>query len=119
VRLAILQAPAELFRALESWTWPGQSARLIVAARAGHIGASMPSGSPMSVRGWRRPATAGIAGGALYDIGCYAILSERRCIFRAEPVRIVALVVRDPGVKADRLAGALVDLVRGDTRSSW
>ena len=52
-------------------------------------------------------------GGALYDIGCYAIATARY-IYEAEPLRVVALVDRDPGFGTDRGLSALVDF--GDGR---
>ena len=55
---------------------------------------------------------ADIGGGALYDIGCYAILAGRY-FFEAEPVRVVALVDRDPELGTDRLSSALLDFGSG------
>ncbi len=52
-------------------------------------------------------------GGALYDIGCYAIAAGR-FLFDAEPTRVMALVERDPVFKTDRLTSALLDF--GDGR---
>ena len=52
-------------------------------------------------------------GGAVYDIGCYAIVAGR-FLFEAEPLRVMALVERDPVFKTDRLASALLDF--GDGR---
>jgi predicted dehydrogenase len=49
-----------------------------------------------------------IGGGALYDIGCYAILTARY-IFGAEPVRVAAAIDRDPNFKTDRLTSAIVE----------
>lgn len=56
---------------------------------------------------------ADIGGGGLYDIGCYAVVAGRY-FFRAEPVRAIALVDRDPGFRTDRLTSGLVDF--GDGR---
>ena len=56
---------------------------------------------------------ADIGGGALYDIGCYAILAGRY-LFEAEPRRVVALVDRDPAMATDRTTSALLDF--GDGR---
>jgi predicted dehydrogenase len=53
-----------------------------------------------------------IGGGALYDIGCYGIVSGR-FLFEAEPIRAVVLVDRDPMLRIDRLTGALVDFGKG------
>jgi predicted dehydrogenase len=51
-------------------------------------------------------------GGALYDIGCYAIVAGR-FLFEAEPLRVMALVERDPVFKTDRLSSALLDFGGG------
>lgn len=54
----------------------------------------------------------GIGGGALYDIGCYAVLAGRY-LFEAEPLRAVSLVDRDPVLGVDRLTSALLDFGAG------
>lgn len=54
----------------------------------------------------------GIGGGALYDIGCYAVLSGRM-VFGAEPQRAVSLVDRDPAMGTDRTTSALLDFGAG------
>lgn len=54
-----------------------------------------------------------VGGGALYDIGCYAVVAGR-FFFGADPRRAAALVDRDPVMRTDRLASALVDF--GDGR---
>lgn len=51
-------------------------------------------------------------GGALYDIGCYAVLAGRY-LFEAEPHRCVALVDRDPRLGTDRTTSALLDFGTG------
>ena len=56
-----------------------------------------------------RPET---GGGALYDIGCYAIVTAR-LLFGAEPLRVVSLIDRDPSFNTDRLTSALVDFGQG------
>ncbi len=53
-----------------------------------------------------------VGGGALYDIGCYAITAGR-FLFEAEPLRVVALVDRDPEFKTDRLVSGLLDFGQG------
>jgi predicted dehydrogenase len=53
-----------------------------------------------------------IGGGALYDIGCYAIVAGRY-LFEAEAQRGIALVDRDPGLGTDRTTSALVDFGEG------
>ena len=51
-------------------------------------------------------------GGALYDIGCYAIVAGR-FLFGTEPLRAMALIDRDPHFKTDRTASALLDFGDG------
>jgi predicted dehydrogenase len=49
---------------------------------------------------------AGIGGGGLYDIGCYAIATAR-FIFAAEPERVIGALDQDPQFGTDRLCGGL------------
>jgi predicted dehydrogenase len=51
---------------------------------------------------------AAIGGGALMDIGCYAI-SVPRFIFDAEPQRVSGLMDYDPQFRTDRLVSAMLD----------
>ena len=51
-------------------------------------------------------------GGALYDIGCYAILTARY-IFGDEPARVFGSIDRDPVMGADRLTSALAEFPGG------
>jgi predicted dehydrogenase len=51
-------------------------------------------------------------GGALYDIGCYAILTARY-IFGAEPLRVVGVVDRDPTMGIDRLTSGIIEFPGG------
>ena len=53
----------------------------------------------------RNRADAG--GGALYDVGCYPIVTARY-VFGAEPERAIALVDRDPGFGVDRVTSGLL-----------
>ncbi|SHM41787.1 Gfo/Idh/MocA family protein [Rhizobacter sp. OV335] len=53
-----------------------------------------------------------IGGGALYDIGCYAIVAGR-FLFEADPKRVIALVDRDPSFHTDRSCSALADFGGG------
>ena len=55
---------------------------------------------------------ASIGGGALYDIGCYAITAGR-WFFEAEPERVVATVDRDPVFKTDRATSGLLEFSAG------
>jgi predicted dehydrogenase len=83
--------------------------------RQGHVGTprvvqmlfSYFNADPKNIRN-----IADIGGGALYDIGCYAILAGRY-FFEAEPIRVVALVDRDPDLGTDRLSSALLDFGAG------
>lgn len=53
-----------------------------------------------------------IGGGALYDIGCYAIAAGRY-VFECEPLRAMALVDRDPALGVDRATSGLLDFGAG------
>lgn len=53
-----------------------------------------------------------VGGGALYDIGCYAILTGRY-LFDCEPCRAIALIDRDPNLGTDRTTSALLDFGSG------
>ena len=55
---------------------------------------------------------ADVGGGAMMDIGCYAV-SVPRFIFGAEPSRVSAIVEYDPRFKTDRLASAVLDFGTG------
>lgn len=47
-------------------------------------------------------------GGAIPDIGCYAV-SSARFLLGKEPERVISLVRRDPGLKTDILSSAILD----------
>lgn len=55
---------------------------------------------------------AGIGGGGLYDIGCYAI-DTARLVFGAEPLRVAASMDRDPAMAIDRLTSAIAEFPGG------
>ncbi|SCY94793.1 Gfo/Idh/MocA family protein [Microvirga guangxiensis] len=55
---------------------------------------------------------AGIGGGGLLDIGCYAVVAGRY-FFDAEPARVVALEDLDPAFGVDRMTSALMDFGAG------
>lgn len=55
---------------------------------------------------------ADIGGGALYDVGCYAVAASR-FLFEAEPIRALALIDRDPELKTDRLTSAIIEFPGG------
>ena len=50
---------------------------------------------------------ADIGGGALYDVGCYPIVTSRY-VFGADPQRVIALIDRDPHLGVDRLTSGLL-----------
>jgi predicted dehydrogenase len=56
---------------------------------------------------------ANVGGGALYDIGCYAIVAAR-WFMDADPVRVAGLIDRDPEFGTDRVTSAILDF--GDGR---
>jgi predicted dehydrogenase len=51
-------------------------------------------------------------GGALYDIGCYAILTARY-MFGADPTRVMAAIDRDPLMGTDRMVSAIAEFSGG------
>ena len=51
-------------------------------------------------------------GGALYDIGCYAVAAGR-WFFEGEPERVAATIDRDPAFGTDRRTSALLDFGAG------
>jgi predicted dehydrogenase len=53
-----------------------------------------------------------MGGGALMDIGCYAI-SLSRWLFEAQPKRVLGLVEHDSRFEVDRLASAILDFGHG------
>ncbi len=55
---------------------------------------------------------ADIGGGGIYDIGCYPIVTSR-FLFGDEPRRVVSLIERDPAMKTDRLASAILEFADG------
>ncbi len=53
-----------------------------------------------------------IGGGALYDVGCYPIVTARY-LFGCEPQRAMALVERDPDMGIDRVTSGLLEFPGG------
>jgi predicted dehydrogenase len=51
-------------------------------------------------------------GGALFDIGCYAV-NLSRMLFASEPTRVAASLRRDPSSGVDTLTSAILDFVGG------
>jgi predicted dehydrogenase len=63
--------------------------------------------SPEDVRN-----VAEFGGGALLDIGCYAVKTTR-FVFGEEPVRVIGNIERDPSFKIDRLTSAILEYPSG------
>jgi predicted dehydrogenase len=74
-----------------------------------HIAFAYTNTDPANIRN-----IANIGGGALYDIGCYAV-NAARWFFETEPVRVVALADRDPNFGTDRRFSAMLDMGGGRT----
>jgi predicted dehydrogenase len=55
-------------------------------------------------------------GGAIRDIGCYAV-SSSRYLMGGEPDRVTCTLVRDPAFKTDVLVSAILDFGRGKAAS--
>ena len=88
-------------------------ARICCAAGASARRASCRPPSVLQRRSANIRNQADLAGaGALYDIGCYAIVTARH-VFEAEPLRAVALVDRDPALRVDRSTSGLLDFGAG------
>ena len=51
-------------------------------------------------------------GGALLDIGCYPVMLAR-WLYGAEPLRVIAMMERDPDMGVDRLTSALMQFPEG------
>lgn len=86
--------------------------KLLAAGRIGKVRAvqtffAFLNVDPANIR--NRPET---GGGAILDIGCYAIASAR-LIFGAEPLRVLALIDRDPAMHTDRTTSILADFGAG------
>ena len=104
-RAGVLVMEAFMYRMHPQW----KRAREIV--RAGEIGEVSAIHSTFTYmnkdpRNIRNIAEAG--GGAVPDIGCYAVSSARFLMGR-EPARVVSLVRRDPALKTDVLTSGILD----------
>jgi predicted dehydrogenase len=53
-----------------------------------------------------------LGGGALYDVGCYPLVTARY-IFGAEPTRAIAMINRDADVGVDTLTGGMLEFPGG------
>jgi predicted dehydrogenase len=104
-RRGVLLMEAFMYRLHPQW----QRAREIL--RTGELGAvhavhTIFTYANLDPANIRNIAEAG--GGALYDIGCYAVSASRFLLDR-EPLRVAALVRRDPRFSTDALASAILD----------
>jgi predicted dehydrogenase len=81
----------------------------IGAVRAVHAFFSYSNLDPANIRNILE-----VGGGAIPDIGCYAVSSARFVLGR-EPSRVIGLVARDPVFKTDVLSSAILDF--GDARA--
>ena len=82
-------------------------AGVIGALRFVHVPFCYFNADPANIRNM-----AEIGGGALYDIGCYAIAAGR-WFFEGEPERVIATMDRDPQFKTDRATSGLLDFGAG------
>jgi len=81
----------------------------IGAVRAVHALFSYSNTDPSNIRN-----ILAAGGGAIPDIGCYAV-SSARFILGREPARVMSLVARDPVFRTDILSSAILDF--GDARA--
>jgi predicted dehydrogenase len=72
-----------------------------------HVPFSYFNADPANIRN-----LADIGGGALYDIGCYAIVAGR-WFFDANPARVIATMERDPAFGTDRSTSGLLEFEGG------
>lgn len=93
----------------------GQWARALEIVRSGEIGEVRAvrgvfcyfNDDPANVRNM-----ADIGGGAVLDIGCYPVTAGR-FFFEGEPLRVMALIDRDPNFRTDRQASVIADFGNG------
>ena len=105
----VLLMEAFMYRLHPSWTTVRE---LIASGRIGRLRAvdtwfSYYNDDPAYIRNIRETG-----GGALYDIGCYAI-NTSRMLFGGEPERVQARLERDPSSGVDVLTSALLAFANG------
>ena len=85
---------------------------LVRSGRIGHVGTIQSAFlfTALDPRNVRNQVE--IGGGALYDVGCYPIVTARY-IFGAEPDRAIGLVDRDPQMGVDRWTSGLLSFPGG------
>jgi predicted dehydrogenase len=108
-RRGVLLMEAFMYRFHPQWRRLFELVRLgeLGAVRAVHTMFAYHNTDPANIRN-----ILAAGGGALMDIGCYAI-SVPRWLFQAEPERVVALVSRDPAFGTDILSSAILDFGQG------
>lgn len=104
-----LLAEAFMFRHHPQWA---EVLRLLASGRIGTVRAvqgffAFSNVDPANIRNQIETG-----GGALLDIGCY-VVAAARLVFAAEPVRVLALVDRDPAMGTDRSVSFLADFGGG------
>jgi len=110
-RTGVKMAEAFMVRTHPQWL------RTFEIVRSGRIGElrsisgffSYHNADPRNIRN-----VAAYGGGGVMDIGCYPITISR-WIFGEEPVRVLAAVDRDPVMKTDRLASAVLEFPSGQS----
>lgn len=85
---------------------------LVRAGRIGHVHAIQSAFlftvlDPNNVRN-----QADIGGGALYDVGCYPLVTARY-VFGSEPTRVIAAINRDAKLRVDTLSSGLLEFPGG------
>lgn len=108
-RCGVLIQEAFMIRAHPQWEAAIEHIRAgaIGGVRAVQVFFSYRNLDPVNIR---NRADAG--GGGLMDIGCY-IVHAARWVFGGEPIRVAAVVDRDPGCDVDRLTSMLLDFGEG------
>jgi predicted dehydrogenase len=108
-RRGVLLMEAFMYRFHPQWRRVFELVRRgeIGAVRAVHTILTYVNTNPANIRN-----ILSVGGGALMDIGCYAI-SVPRWLFQAEPERVVALISRDPYSGTDILSSAILDFGQG------
>jgi predicted dehydrogenase len=105
----VLLLEAFMYRLHPSWTAVRE---LVASGRIGELRAvdvwfSYFNDDPANIRN-----IAEVGGGALWDIGCYAV-NVARLLFGDEPGRVEASIVRDPASGCDVLSAALLEFAGG------
>ncbi|ADN02754.1 Gfo/Idh/MocA family protein [Spirochaeta thermophila] len=101
----VLVMEAFMYRLHPQWQ---HAKRLVSAGEIGevqniHVFFSYHNPDPSNIRNRKE-----LGGGAIPDIGCYAVSSSRFLMGR-EPERVVALVRRDPELEVDTLSSGILD----------